>query len=171
MWLYDSFSVPHSLAYSFVGIQTIILSTSWSPIYWNTACLIVNSGGLEDEEIIEEVVSIYETEEEEEDEECEYEDLPDRSGKKKKQKATKYGKIATAIGKMASAGILVSPPDINKSGYTFSPDKEGNSIRYGLKGINKVSKEFSYVAFIAHTLQLVITVKKYVYTVLLSFFC
>ena len=42
---------------------------------------------------------------------------------------------------MASAGILVSPPDINKSGYTFSPDKECNSIRYGLKGINKVSKE------------------------------
>ncbi len=42
------FSSLHSLAYSFVGIQTLVLATKFNPIYWNTACLIVNSGSLED---------------------------------------------------------------------------------------------------------------------------
>ena len=39
-----AFSLNHSLPYSFVGIQTIYLSMTFNPIYWNTACLIVNSG-------------------------------------------------------------------------------------------------------------------------------
>ena len=39
-----AFSLNHSLPYSFVGIQTILLATEFNPIYWNTACLIVNSG-------------------------------------------------------------------------------------------------------------------------------
>ena len=42
-----AFSKNHSLPYSFVGIQTLYLATSYNPIYWNTSCLIVNSGGLE----------------------------------------------------------------------------------------------------------------------------
>lgn len=39
-----AFSMNHSLPYSFVGIQSIELATRFNPIYWNTACLIVNSG-------------------------------------------------------------------------------------------------------------------------------
>ena len=39
-----AFSLNHSLPYSFVGIQTIYLAMTFNPIYWNTACLIVNSG-------------------------------------------------------------------------------------------------------------------------------
>ena len=39
-----SFSVIHALAYSFIGVQTLYIATRWNPIYWNTACLIVNSG-------------------------------------------------------------------------------------------------------------------------------
>ena len=39
-----SFSVIHALAYSFIGVQTLYIATNWDPIYWNTACLIVNSG-------------------------------------------------------------------------------------------------------------------------------
>ena len=39
-----AFSLNHSLPYSFVGIQSIYLATTFNPIYWNTACLIVNSG-------------------------------------------------------------------------------------------------------------------------------
>lgn len=39
-----SFSVIHALAYSFIGVQTLFIATHWNPIYWNTACLIVNSG-------------------------------------------------------------------------------------------------------------------------------
>ena len=42
-----SFSIIHALAYSFVGMQTLYLATNFNPIYWNTACLIVNSGALE----------------------------------------------------------------------------------------------------------------------------
>lgn len=42
-----AFSLNHSLAYSYVGIQTIILATTFNPIYWDTACLQVNSGALD----------------------------------------------------------------------------------------------------------------------------
>lgn len=44
-----AFSMNHSLPYSFVGIQTIILATEFDPIYWNTACLIVNSGATDED--------------------------------------------------------------------------------------------------------------------------
>ena len=39
-----AFSMNHSLPYSFVGIQSIETATRFNPIYWNTSCLIVNSG-------------------------------------------------------------------------------------------------------------------------------
>ena len=42
-----SFSIIHALAYSFIGFQTLYIANNWNPIYWNTACLIVNSGSLE----------------------------------------------------------------------------------------------------------------------------
>lgn len=45
-----SFSVIHALAYSFIGFQTAYIATRWNPIYWDTACLVVNSGSLEDED-------------------------------------------------------------------------------------------------------------------------
>ena len=44
-----AFSLNHSLPYSFVGIQSIFLATYFNPIYWNTACLIVNSGATDEE--------------------------------------------------------------------------------------------------------------------------
>ena len=42
---------------------------------------------------------------------------------------------------MKSAGIVVSPPDINHSSYTFSPDVQNNIIRFGLSGITRVGEE------------------------------
>ena len=45
-----SFSVIHALAYSFIGVQSIYIATNWNPIYWNTACLIVNSGSLDEDD-------------------------------------------------------------------------------------------------------------------------
>ena len=45
----DAFSKNHSLPYSFVGLQTIYLATAFNPIYWNTACLIVNSGATDED--------------------------------------------------------------------------------------------------------------------------
>ena len=44
-----SFSCIHALAYSFIGFQTAFAATYWDSIYWNTACLIVNSGGTDPE--------------------------------------------------------------------------------------------------------------------------
>ena len=43
-----SFSRIHSTAYSFIGIQTVYLATYFPSVYWNTACLIVDSGLDED---------------------------------------------------------------------------------------------------------------------------
>jgi len=129
-----SFSVLHATAYSYIGFQTAYLATHWDPIYWNTACLIVNSGSLEEEEDNEEIVGIYEKE----DPDYEYEDLPDRSGKKKIDKTTDYGKMAQAIGDIMSRGIKVSLIDINKSGYSFEPDEKNHEILFGLKGVNKI---------------------------------
>ena len=129
-----SFSIIHALAYSFIGVQTIYLATNWNPIYWNTACLIVNSGSLEDQEITQ-IVSLYEKEDYEQ---YDYEDLPDRSGKKKIEKTTDYSKLANAIGDITSKGIKISLIDINKSGFSFEPDEENNEILFGLKGVNKI---------------------------------
>lgn len=44
-----AFSMNHSLPYSFVGIQSIELACRFNPIYWNTSCLIVNSGATDPE--------------------------------------------------------------------------------------------------------------------------
>lgn len=131
-------SINHSLPYSFVGIQTIILATQWPSLYWNCACLIDNSGWLEEleEEELETIPVVDEEEEidEEEDEEEEVEATP----KKKKTKTTNYGKIATAIGNIRAAGIEISPPNILKSKLIFTPDLQNSTILYGLSGINKI---------------------------------
>ena len=92
-----SFSVIHALAYSFIGAQTLYIATNWNPIYWNTACLIVNSGSLEDN-TEETIVGIYEPEREDIEDGATFEDLPDRSGKIKRTSNTDYAKIAKAIG-------------------------------------------------------------------------
>lgn len=42
------FSELHSLAYSFVGVQTLELATKYPSVYWNTACLAVNSGSADE---------------------------------------------------------------------------------------------------------------------------
>lgn len=108
-----SFSTIHSLAYSFIGVQTIYLATHWNPIYWNTACLIVNSASLENEE-------------------------DDDDDGNTKDKSTDYSKLAKAIGDITSRGIKVSLIDINKSGFSFEPDEPNNEILFGLKGVNKI---------------------------------
>lgn len=131
-----AFSVIHALAYSFIGFQTMYIATRWNPIYWNTACLVVNSGSLQEEKKEEEIVSIYEPED---TENYEYEDLPDHSGKKKKEKSSDYAKIAKALGDIIQQGIKISLVDINKSDYSFKPDRENNEILFGLKALSGIS--------------------------------
>ena len=43
-----SFSLIHSLAYSYIGLQTVYLATYFPTVYWNTACLRVDAGLEED---------------------------------------------------------------------------------------------------------------------------
>lgn len=116
-----SFSIIHALAYSFIGFQTMFVATRWNPIYWNTACLIVNSGSLEEEE-------------------DEYEIEEDENGEKlvKKEKSTDYAKVAKALGDIISKGIKISLIDINRSNYSFEPDVENNQILFGMKALNGV---------------------------------
>ena len=143
------FNLSHTLAYSLVGLQELNLAYKYPTIMWDCACLIADSGGAEKvEEEDEEVAAIEESYDSsigifDEIEEEEEEDTEEGSKGTKKKKAGKvnYGKIATAIGKMSSAGIDIEATDINQSKYTFSPDVEHNKIIYGLSGINKVGDE------------------------------
>lgn len=107
-----AFSDIHSTSYSFIGFQTAYLATHWNPIFWNTACLIVNSGSLESNLAANE-----------------------------KENGTDYIKLAKAIGAIRSSGIAVSLVDINHSDYGFKPDVKNNIIRFGLKGLNSVNMD------------------------------
>ena len=135
-----AFSLNHSLPYSFVGIQTIFLATHFNPIYWDTACLIVNSGSLEDNSE-EEIVDIYAPEAQDLSEGVTFEDLPDRSGKIRRTMSTDYGKVAKAIGDIRSKGINVSLANINMSQFGFAPDVKNNRILFGLKGMLNVGDD------------------------------
>ena len=150
------FNASHTLAYSLIALQEMNLAYEYPIMFWNCACLISDSGGAESndedeshpdqEEYFEEVEydSMEDFGAEEEDDEDEDEDeetVSAASKKKKKTKSANYGKIATAIGKIKSSGVDVAPPDINKSSFTFYPDVESNTIRYGLSGITKVGED------------------------------
>ena len=160
------FNASHTLAYSLIALQEMNLAYRFPIMFWNCACLISDAGGAdsEDEEIDEQAEEETKTEEsygneiedfnvDDDEVESSYEENEDCDGypaeiivtpsgkKKKKVKSTNYGKIATAIGKIKSSGVDVAPPDINKSDYTFYPDVEANTIRYGLSGITKVGED------------------------------
>ena len=113
---------------------------NFNPIYWNTACLIVNSGSLEDNSE-EEIVDIYAPEAQDLAEGVKFIDLPDKSAKIRRTAATDYGKVAKAIGDIQAAGIKVSLADINKSKFGFAPDVENNRILFGLKGMLNVGDD------------------------------
>lgn len=144
------FNQSHTLAYSLIALQEMNLAFHYPIIFWNCACLITDAGGdeREQDEDEEEVAQAEEFSNDIEDfgadddeEEDDDEDEETLTKKKKKTSSVNYGKIATAIGKMRMSGIVVEPPDINKSTYTFSPDAELNIIRYGISGITRVGEE------------------------------
>ena len=157
------FNLSHTLAYSLIALQEMNLAFKFPIMFWNCACLISDAGGNEEAEIEEEEIKetseIYYNEMVEFGEDDSDDDISDeydeedcdgypatvcvmKDGKKKKKvRTTNYGRIATAIGKIKQSGVEVAPPDINKSTYTFSPDVESNTIRYGLSGITKVGED------------------------------
>ena len=161
------FNQSHTLAYSLIGLQEMNLAFKYPIMFWNCACLISDAGGNETDddgtedsvggeygwastEMVEGFIDFTSDESDEEDDsddagEDDGEDAVSESNgttkPKKKVKTTNYGKIATAIGKIKQSGVDVAPPDINRSTYTFSPDVDNNTIRYGLSGITKVGEE------------------------------
>ena len=148
------FNLSHTLAYSLIALQEMNLAYRYPIMFWNCACLISDAGGAEgneeeeQEEYVEEIQydnntfeDFVEDDDDEDEDDVETETTAGADKKKKKTKSTNYGKIASAIGKIKSSGVNVASPDINKSTYTFSPDIENNTIRYGLSGITKVGEE------------------------------
>jgi DNA polymerase-3 subunit alpha len=115
-----SFSILHTLAYTIVALQELNLIYRYNPLYWNTACLTVNGGGIDSEE---------------------EDDDDNEDGKPKKKYATNYGKVAAAIGNIRQRGVKVALPDINKAKFGFSPDIENDAIVFGLKGMNGIGDE------------------------------
>ena len=146
------FNKSHTLAYSLIALQEMNLAYRFPLIFWNCACLISDSGGAEkehEEENEEQIIweETYDTaidfadEDDDEDDEDEDEEVTTTTKKKKKTKANNYGKIAAAIGKMKAQGVSITLPDINKSRYTFYPDVELNTIRYGMSGITRIGED------------------------------
>lgn len=145
-------NLSHTLAYSLVALQEMNLAYRYPNIVWSTACLITDAGGAfnegdeeeaaADEEPVTyncEIETFIEDAEDEDDENNGDEEVVSKT--KKKTKATNYGKIAAALGKMISSGVSVIPPSINRSTFTFSPDIANNAILYGLSGIAKINED------------------------------
>lgn len=145
------FNAAHTYSYSMVALQEMNLARFYPIIFWNTANLIVDSGGIQiveyDEDgeasLVVEAEADEDAEEAEEQEEWEEENEitegEKEDKKKEKTKTVDYGKVAAAIGRFGNYGIKVSPPDINTSSYTFTPVVQNNEILYGLRGITRLS--------------------------------
>jgi len=147
------FNAAHTYSYSMVALQEMNLARFFPIIFWNTANLIVDSGGIQTVEYDEdgEASLVVEAEpdedpdEEEEEEQEEWEEENEvtegekEDKKKEKTKNIDYGKVASAIGRFGTYGIKVSPPNINGSSYTFTPVVSKNEILYGLRGITRLS--------------------------------
>lgn len=133
-----------------VALQEMNLARFFPIIFWNTANLIVDSGGIQTVEYDEdgEASLVVEAEPDEDPDEEEQEEWEEENEvtegekedkKKEKTKSMDYGKVASAIGRFSTYGIKVSPPNINGSSYTFTPVVSKNEILYGLRGITRLS--------------------------------
>ncbi|MEB5480917.1 hypothetical protein P8825_15230 [Shouchella clausii] len=109
-----AFSILHTIGYSIIAMQELNLNLKYDPLYWQTACLTVNSGGMESDE------------------------------ENAKKQGTNYGKVASAIGNMRYQGVKIALPDINKAKFGFSPDIENRQIIYGLKGLVGIGDDAVY---------------------------
>ncbi len=125
-----AFSINHTLPYSVVAVQEMNLASRWSPLYWQCACLCVNTGNY-----------VGEIGEEAEEDEVEEKEEGESVDKKAKRVAPNYGKIAKAISDAQLSGVDIALPDINSSQADFVPDVENNAILYSLQAVNVVSDD------------------------------
>ena len=117
------FNAAHTYSYSMIALQEMNLARFYPIIFWNTANLIVDSGGIQIEEVEDEDEGLDVEPEAEEDEEGDEEEWEEENEltegekedkKKEKSKTVDYGKVAAAIGRF------------------------GNYL-YGLRGITRLS--------------------------------
>jgi DNA polymerase-3 subunit alpha len=102
------------------------LAYKWPAIYWNTACLSVNAGGIDEEDYFELLSrGILEISDEED---------------RRKSGKVQYGKIASAISKF-SKYTNIKLPDINVARFGFVPDAKNNNIIFGLKGVSRIGDD------------------------------
>lgn len=128
-----SFSCIHTLSYSTIALQELMLYKNYPSIYWNTAVLLVNSASVE-EFINEDFI------------EKQYDDEGNEIKETEKKSALDYDKIAKSLGTIIKAGITVTPPIINSSSKDFEPDVENNRILYSLKALSGVGdKEIAQI--------------------------
>ena len=152
------FNASHTYAYSIIALQEMNLAYRYPIIFWNTANLIVDSGGIQtvdyanaEDEMIDVDDELEDTEESEEievdEDQEEWEEENEviagaaEDKKKAKTKNIDYGKLGAAIGKFKNFGIEVAPPDINTSSFSFTPVVSENKILYGLRGITRLSSD------------------------------
>jgi DNA polymerase-3 subunit alpha len=119
-----SFSSLHTTGYSLIALQEMNLAYHYPIIYWNTACLSVDASAINSQDFYNLL-------------EDEIVDTDDDENKKTQNKMN-YSKIATALDSFKN-NCVVELPDINNSRLGFTPNKERNSILYGLKGITKIT--------------------------------
>lgn len=120
-----SFSTIHTTGYSLIALQEMNLAYHYPIIYWNCACLSVDSSAINAADfynlVDDDIVSVEETE-----------------GKRTANKMD-YAKLAAALDKFRGV-CSIHLPDINRSRLAFTPDATNNVILYGLKGITRVTE-------------------------------
>ena len=120
-----SFSEIHTTAYAIIALQEMNLAYHYPIIYWNCACLSVDSSAINgadfynlvDEDIID----------------------TDNVDGKKVQNKMDYAKLASALDKFKGV-CKINLPDINESRLSFTPNVKENTILYGLKGITRITE-------------------------------
>ena len=103
-------------------------------LFWNTACLNINSSSVANEDEFEEELgeNMIDITEIIDDEETEVQST------KKQTKTVDYDKISKALGLLGKSNVL--PPLINKAKYSFYPDTKENKILYSLNAISNVDE-------------------------------
>lgn len=124
MQLGYSFSEIHTTAYALIALQEMNLAYHYPIIYWNCACLSVDSSAINEQDFYnlmdEDIISI------------------DADEEKKVQNKMDYAKLASALDKFKNI-CHIDLPNINDSRLSFTPDVKHNRILYGLKGITRIT--------------------------------
>ena len=124
MQLGYSFSEIHTTAYALIALQEMNLAYHYPIIYWNCACLSVDSSAINEQDFYnlmdEDIISI------------------DTDEEKKVQNKMDYAKLASALDKFKNI-CHIDLPNINDSRLSFTPDVKHNRILYGLKGITRIT--------------------------------